>query len=189
LFGHTYFLLSSSHLPESRKRAFHARNVARGHAWPEGESLCVRRSAYFDWTTSADRKRRLLWALHQNPRRVGKPNPTLLRSFPLSVTPLLSLYERLVRTCRRTCTSCLHSFRGIQLPKMVFPQPAGLQKGKETNSSSLSSLANHIRSLFVLAHRDEGGMPQVSRIGPFKECDLADQLGFDPAALLHFLCG
>jgi hypothetical protein len=36
-------------------------------------------------------------------------------------------------------------------------------------------------------------MPQKLGIGPFDEsfdeCDLADQLWFDPAALVHFLCG
>ena len=36
---------------------------------------------------------------------------------------------------------------------------------------------------------DEGAMPQVSGVRPFNECDLADQLRFDPAALFHFLCG
>jgi hypothetical protein len=59
---------------------------------------------------------------------------------------------------------------------MVFPQPVGLQKGKETNSSSLSSLANHLRSLLVIAHSDEGAMPQMPGIRPFDECDTAAQL-------------
>ena len=52
-----------------------------------------------------------------------------------------------------------------------------------------SSFANHLRRLFIIAHGDEGAMPQVPGIRPFDECDLADQLRFDPAALVHFLCG
>ena len=32
-------------------------------------------------------------------------------------------------------------------------------------------------------------MPQVPGIRPFDELDLADELRFDPTALVHFLCG
>ena len=39
-----------------------------------------------------------------------------------------------------------------------------------------------------IGHGDECAMPQVSGISPFEECHLADQLRFDPVALLHFLC-
>ncbi len=52
-----------------------------------------------------------------------------------------------------------------------------------------SSFANHLRSLLVVAHGEEGAMTQVPGIRPFEESDLADQFRFDPAALRHFLCG
>ena len=32
-------------------------------------------------------------------------------------------------------------------------------------------------------------MTQVPCIRPFDECDLTNQFRFDPATLLHFLCG
>jgi hypothetical protein len=38
------------------------------------------------------------------------------------------------------------------------------------------------------AHGDKGAMPQVPGVCPFEECDLADELPFDPTAVLHFLC-
>jgi hypothetical protein len=49
--------------------------------------------------------------------------------------------------------------------------------------------ANHFRRLLVIAHGNEGGMTQMPGICPLYESDLAYQLRFDPAALLHFLCG
>jgi hypothetical protein len=52
-----------------------------------------------------------------------------------------------------------------------------------------SSFANHLRRLFILAHGDKSAMPQVPAIRPFDESDLADEFGFDPAALIHFLRG
>jgi hypothetical protein len=51
-----------------------------------------------------------------------------------------------------------------------------------------SSFANYLRRLLIVARGDEGAMPQVPGIRPFDECDLADQVRFDPAALTHFLC-
>jgi hypothetical protein len=48
--------------------------------------------------------------------------------------------------------------------------------------------ANNLRRPLVIAHGDEGAMPQMPGIGPFDVGDLANQLRFDPAALLHFLC-
>jgi hypothetical protein len=126
--------------------------------------------------------------LASEPSSGGQTKPHFAALIPSGCNPLSSLYERLVRTCRRTFTSGLH-IGEFQLSKMVFPQPAGLQKGKETNRSSLSSLANHLRSLLVLAHSDEGAMTQVPGVRPFYESDLAYQLWVDPAALFHFLSG
>ena len=48
-----------------------------------------------------------------------------------------------------------------------------------------SRFANHLRRPFIIAHGDEGAMPQVPGIRPFDECDLADQLRFDRAACLN----
>ena len=52
-----------------------------------------------------------------------------------------------------------------------------------------SSFADYLRRPFIIAHSDEGAMPQVPGVRAFDESDLADQLRLDPAALVHFLCG
>ena len=45
-----------------------------------------------------------------------------------------------------------------------------------------------ILGLCVAAGPQLVSMRQVPCVGPFDECDLADQLRGDRAALLHFLC-
>jgi hypothetical protein len=52
-----------------------------------------------------------------------------------------------------------------------------------------SSFPNHLRRFLVIAHGNEGAMPQVPSIRPFDESDLANELWFDPPALIHLLCG
>ena len=52
-------------------------------------------------------------------------------------------------------------------------------------SRVISSFANHLRRLFIIAHGDEGAMPQMPSIGPFNKRDLADQFRCDPAAFFH----
>jgi hypothetical protein len=56
-------------------------------------------------------------------------------------------------------------------------------------SAGRLSFANHPRRLLVIAHGDKSAMTQVPSICPFEECDLADGLRFNPAALVHFLFG
>jgi hypothetical protein len=80
-------------------------------------------------------------------------------------------------------------FRGFPTAKNGLSSAGWFAERKETNSSSLSSLANHLRSLPVIAHGDEGAMTQVPGVRPFYKSDLAYQLWVDPAALLHFLSG
>ena len=48
-----------------------------------------------------------------------------------------------------------------------------------------SSFANYLRRLFIIAHGDEGAMPQVPGIGLFDKRDLADQFRCNPPAFLH----
>jgi hypothetical protein len=43
------------------------------------------------------------------------------------------------------------------------------------------------RRAFVIAHGDEAAMPQMTGIGPFNECHLANQVRFDPTALFQSL--
>jgi hypothetical protein len=43
--------------------------------------------------------------------------------------------------------------------------------------AQLGSFANDLRSLFIIAHGDEGAMTQVPGISPFDECDLANSFG------------
>jgi hypothetical protein len=52
-----------------------------------------------------------------------------------------------------------------------------------------SSFANNLRWPLVVAHADKGAVPQMSGVCPFDVGDLANQLRFDPTALLHFLSG
>jgi hypothetical protein len=73
-----------------------------------------------------------------------------------------------------------------------FIQGRFAQEGRHTHLSDAatrqgdSSFSNHLARLFIIAHGDEGAMPQVPGITPFDEGDLANQLGFDPVVLLHF---
>ena len=52
-----------------------------------------------------------------------------------------------------------------------------------TPSAGGSRFANHFLRLFIIAHGDEGAMPQVPGIRPFEKRHLADQVRFDPAKL------
>jgi hypothetical protein len=83
---------------------------------------------------------------------------------------------------------------------MQFPcsQPVTAQAGFSSifsgccftgSSLARSSFANHLCSLLVIAHGNEGAMTQVPGIGPFDEGDLADQIRFYLPTLVHFLCG
>jgi hypothetical protein len=57
------------------------------------------------------------------------------------------------------------------------------------SSSISSSFADYLRRLSIIPHGDKGAMPQKLGVHPLYECDLANQLRFDPAAFFHFLCG
>ena len=56
-------------------------------------------------------------------------------------------------------------------------------------SLTSSSFTNHLRRPLVIAQADKSAMPQVSGVRPFDERHLADELRFEPPALLHFLHG
>jgi hypothetical protein len=58
-----------------------------------------------------------------------------------------------------------------------------ITRGSKESGTVQPALA--VRRLFIIAHGDEGAMPQVPGISPFEESDLADQFRCDPVAFLH----